>query len=634
MTEVDHLVLAGEFPGANRQQWLDAVRRVLFREGSPTPDEFESAFTRQLVTRTVDGLEIQPLYSGRDANGRPERPGCPPHTRGIRDQGGWDLRPRIGVGDDPAAAATRALAELEGGATSLLLDLRAAPRIDVDVLDSVTAGVYLDLAPVVLDAGTRTADAAAALFALWDRRGVAASTAVGVLGCDPIGGHARLGGLDDLARALAEAAELARCCAGRYPRVRAVVVDATPVHDAGGSDVDELGVLLASGLAYLRVLTDAGLTVDVAARQLEFRLAATADQFATIAKLRAGRRLWDRVAGRSGVGPEGRAARQHAMTSAAMMTRYDPWVNLLRTTTACFGAAVGGAAAITVVPHDAPVTADGSELGRRLARNVSTILAEETNLTRVVDPAGGSWYVEALTTQLAAAAWTWFTAIERAGGMVAALESGLVAERVSGTWTERLRRLARRSAPVTGVSEFPNIDEPPPPAPDAAAALVGEPAFAPLSPRRYSEPFEALRGRADRAAADETSARPTIFLAALGPASASTARVTFAKNWFEAGGIRAVAPPSGAVTAAEAAEAFTASGAPLACLCSSDTFYAELAADTATALKAAGARRVYLAGRPGEAQAELEAAGVDEFIMAGGDILASLARALHHLGIE
>jgi methylmalonyl-CoA mutase len=205
---------------------------------------------------------------------------------------------------------------------------------------------------------------------------------------------------------------------------RTVVVDGTVFADAGASAVEELGCAVAAGVAYLRALTSQGLGVDEAFGQLEFRLSATADQFTTIAALRAARRLWDRVGESSGVAPEARGMRQHAVTSSVMTTRHDPWVNMLRTTVACFAAGVGGAEVVTVQPFDAALGLP-DPFARRIARNTQSLLVEEGSLARVVDPAGGSWYVESLTEDLAQAAWAWFTEIERAGGLVAAQSSGV-----------------------------------------------------------------------------------------------------------------------------------------------------------------------------------------------------------------
>ena len=236
-------------------------------------------------------------------------------------------------------------------------------------------------------------------------------------------------------------------------------MDALPYHEAGGSAAQELGASLATGVAYLRLLTGAGLTLQEACAQLEFRYAATADQFLTIAKLRAARRLWARVAEASGDVDAG-AQRQHAVTSPVMMARRDPWVNMLRTTVACLSAGAGGADAVTVLPFDHSLGLPDA-FARRIARNTSTILLEESHLARVIDPAGGSYYVERLTDELAHAAWDFFQEIERAGGQAAALRSGMLGERLAATWAERGRKLAKRREPITGVSEFPNLAEKP-----------------------------------------------------------------------------------------------------------------------------------------------------------------------------
>ncbi|HET9141754.1 methylmalonyl-CoA mutase family protein, partial [Actinophytocola sp.] len=237
-------------------------------------------------------------------------------------------------------------------------------------------------------------------------------------------------------------------------------------HEAGGSDAEELGCALATAVAYLRALTSAGLSADAAAAQLEFRYAATVDQFLTIAKLRAARRLWARVAQVCGIGDTG--SRQHVVTSPAVLTRRDPWVNMLRTTIACFAAGVGGADAITVLPFDSAVgLPDG--FGRRIARNTQSILLEESHLDAVLDPAAESWYVERLTSDLAEAAWAWFTEIERAGGLTAALDAGLIADRLARTWQARRANLAAGADKLTGVTVFANADEKPlvrPPAPE------------------------------------------------------------------------------------------------------------------------------------------------------------------------
>ncbi|MGW1838979.1 methylmalonyl-CoA mutase family protein, partial [Streptomyces sp. NPDC002067] len=419
---------------------------------------------------------------------------------------------------------------------------------------------------------------------------------------------------------LTAAAALAARCADEAPGLRALTVDALPYHEAGGSAAEELGCALATGVAYLRALTAAGLDIDTACGQLEFRYAATADQFLTIATLRAARRLWARVTEVCGASPEARAQRQHAVTSPVMMTRRDPWVNMLRTTVAGLSAGVGGADAVTVLPFDASLGLPDA-FARRIARNTQAVLLEESHLSKVIDPAGGSWYVEELTDELARAAWAWFQEIEGAGGQAAALDSGLVSGRLAATWQRRSRDLATRREPITGVSEFPYLAEAP-----VRREAAPAPSGGGLPRVRRDDAYETLRARSDAHLA-ATGARPKVFLAALGPAAAHTARVTFAANLFQAGGVETVHEPA-SVDADTVAAAFAASGARIACLCGSDTLYAEQAAQVAAALKAAGAVRVYLAGAPGERRAEFEQAGVDAYVFTGCDAAGALASAL------
>ncbi|MEV7426428.1 methylmalonyl-CoA mutase small subunit [Streptomyces sp. NPDC091212] len=622
----DGLSLAAEFPDATREQWQSLVSGVLRKSGR---DVEGPAAEEALSTKLQDGMVTRPLYTADDiaddASAAPGYPGFAPFTRGGRPEGsavtGWDVRQRH-AGTDPARVNEAVLADLETGVTSLWLAVGDA-GVPVSALSTVLDGVYLDLAPVALDAGAEFAPAARELLRLHDERGVPRHAAHGTLGADPVGQLARTG--RENADATGSAAELAALCAREYPGLRAIAVDALPYHDAGASDAQELGCSLATGVGWLRDLTDAGLSVEDACGQLEFRYAATADQFLTIAKLRAARRLWARVAEVCGAPAAVAAQRQHAVTSAVMMTRRDPWVNMLRTTVASLAAGVGGADAVTVLPFDHALGLSDA-FARRIARNTSTILLEESHLGRVIDPAGGSWYVERLTDELAHAAWAWFQEIERAGGQRAALRAGLVGERLAATWAERSGKLASRREPITGVSEFPQLAQ----APVERQAAPAPPGGGLPSVHR-DDAYEALRARSDAHLA-ATGARPRVFLAALGPAAAHTARAGFAAGLFQAGGIEPVHDPV-TVDADTAADAFTRSGATVACLCSSDALYAEGAAPVAEALKSAGALRVFLAGKPGDQRDTYLRAGVDEFVVAGGDAIAVLTSVLDRMGV-
>lgn len=606
------LTLAASFDTATRDQWMDEVRRVLLK-GKPdaTEADFLAAFDKRLVTRTDDGIEIQPLYTAADVSSPDIAPGQSPFVRSTHAAPvPWEIRQRVWTGVEGSSAVT----ELESGATGLLLTLGA----DATDLGVAMQGVLLDLAPVsieVRDDAAAQVRAARSLLAAWDAAAIAIDDRHGSLGLDPLGAWARSGGAFDLDAVMDDVAELVRNVAAAAPSARSIVVDGTVWHDAGATEGQELAWTIAAGTWTVRELVARGVTLDAAVNALEFRLAATDDQFLTIAKLRAARRLWARVVEAAGLPADKQAMTLHVETSRVMLTRYDTWVNSLRSTVACFAAAVGGADAITVLPHDLLLASGGSALGRRVARNTQSILMLESHLARVVDPAGGSWFVESLTDDLAQVAWGLVQESERAGGIAAQLESRRIEGALTAAREDRQRKVATRRIPLTGLSEFPNIDEQPP-APQAAAEAPSGVSFAPLTLHRLSDDFEVQRARADAQAA--AGDRPVIYLATVGTAAQSTARATFAKNLFEAGGIRTIAGP---------VDGFASSGATVACLCSADPVYAESGSQAVADLKAAGATRIYLAGKG------VGIDGIDEEVGLGCDVLDVLTRALDSLGV-
>jgi methylmalonyl-CoA mutase len=598
--EGESLALAADFPAPTRDEWRALVAAVLAKSRAGGGVDPEDALSHT----TYDGIRIKPLYTAEDVHGVDSDglPGHPPFVRGATENGaaatGWDVRTRH-ADPDPARTNRAALADLETGATSLWLVI-GEDGLAVEDLPAALEGVYLDLAPIALDAGAHSHRALQALLALAEQRGIDPAELRGTLGVDPIGLRARTAAPADFGPLLAVTEQ------SKGLGMHLATIDATVYHDAGASDAQELGIGTAVGVAYLRALTDAGLAVDAALAALEFRWAVTAEQFPSIAKLRAARQIWDRVAEMSGASDARRGQYQHAVTSAAMLTRRDPWVNMLRTTIGCFAAAIGGADAITVLPFDAAI-GRSDDFARRIARNTQSILHDESSLARVIDAAGGSWFVESLTDQLAEKAWDVFTMIEKAGGALAALDDGTITELVATTHDHRTDDIAHRRAPITGVSEFAFVDE---------APVIREPLPKPqqgLLPRiRYAQNFEALRDRSDAA-----PQRPRVFLATLGPFAASSARAAFAANLFQAAGIECVTGP---------VDEFAASGTPVVCICSSDKVYADEAAPAANALRDAGARQIWLAGK-------LEIDGVDGTVFAGCDALAVLRGTLDALGV-
>jgi methylmalonyl-CoA mutase len=449
MTE---LVLGGEFPAPTTEQWQHLVAKIVAKSG------VEGDAIEALTSHTPDGIPIAPLYVA----GEPTPTGLPgafPFTRGRTVDGlraGWDVRAHL-ADPDAKTAAELALVDLDGGVTSLWLQLGSG-AVPVADLAAALDGVLLDLAGICLDAGTEAVPAAEAYLKLAASAGVDPAALTGCLGLDPWGIAARTGSHADLASEARAATELARRVAGTSPGLRALVVDALPYHDAGATDAEEIGLALAGGVAALRALTDAGLDVATALGLIEFRLAATADQFGTVAKLRAARRTWAAVAAACGERGPAAGMRQHAVTSWPMMTRHDPWNNMLRTTLACFGACVGGADAVTVRPFDAALGRSDA-LARRIARNTPALLIEESHVAAVLDPAGGSWLHETLTEQVAAAAWAVFTETEAGGGLAAGLANGSVAARIEAARAARTAALAAGEESIVGVTVFPVQDE-------------------------------------------------------------------------------------------------------------------------------------------------------------------------------
>jgi methylmalonyl-CoA mutase len=578
------LALASPEDDHDRAAWEKAAAAVLRRAGRLSEEDPDAASWEKLTRTTLDGVAVTPLGTPElledlATSGRPSR------------RGAWDIRTPVDLAEAKLANEA-ALVDLQNGATSLWLQL--GPHAD---LASLLDGVLLDLAPVVLDAPADPLATARALLGLVAARELTPAAGTN-LGADPVGAQVRgvSTGSTDLAQVV-EIAELARGVG-----VLAVVVDGTAVHDLGASDAQELGYSMATAAAYLRALTGAGIPAAEAAALIEFRYAATDEQFPTIAKLRAARRLWDRVLELSGVETADRPQqRQHVVTSRPMMSKYDPWVNMLRTTVATFAAGVGGADAVTVLPFDSVLgVPDG--FGRRIARNTSSLLVSESHVARVADPAGGSYAVEKLTDDLARAGWAELGRIEEAGGVAAAVGDGSLRARIEETAARRDADVARRKRPLTGVSEFPHLGEALPeraqsPAHDAAWSHV----------RHYGAAFEALR--------DEPAAQP-VFLATMGPIAAHTARATFATNLLAAGGI-----PVSVAGATDGVEAVVAAydGQPVACLAGADATYTEWGSDLVAALRDAGAQWVVVAGKPGDL-------GVDDACATGVDALDFLTR--------
>jgi methylmalonyl-CoA mutase len=645
------------FYSADADAWWAAVDKAL-----------KGSARAKLYGRTEDGLEIAPVYERR--NDSPARA-----LRRARQD--WCTVQRIDI-PDPARANTQILEDLEGGAGGLDLVFSGASaaygngiRIDsLKGMETLLQGVELELVELRCEAGRENVEVLALLLALVEKRGLDPASVRITAGFDPLSWIAARGvTLDDMEHAYRHYRDLIASAQEFGSPVRVMRGDGRIWHEAGATPAQELALTLASATAYLRLLEGTKLAPEAWADRISLSLVAEADQFTTIAKARAIRVLWSAIL--DGAGLPQTQMPLHMTTSYRMLTRRDPWVNLLRNTVAAFAAGVGGADSVCVLPHTLAVgLPDG--FARRLARNTQTILLEESNLGRVVDPSAGSGAIEDRTDKLCEAAWAMFQNIEAAGGLFEAIRKGLVHEWIGVARADLVKSIAVRKRPITGVSEFPDLSE------KAVAVLAGgvedlaglsapqadlpEPGDgrrftklrrlalegAPLQdlgmrldllPRdhslptldlkRVAEPYEALRARAETLET-RASVNPIVFLASLGSLAQFTARATWTANAFAAGGLKPIGPAVfGSLE--DLVAAFRDSGAMLACLVSSDDIYEAQAEDAARALKAAGCRHLYLAGRPGEREATFSAAGVDTYLYAGCDLLALLEEAQDRL---
>ena len=622
--------LAAGFASATREQWLKLVDKAI--KGAD--------FEKKLVSKTADGIRIEPIYVRDGKTEEVSLPGSAPFTRGTHAQVaglGWEIRQTIAEAD-PATANTQILTELEGGANGITLEIEAPGQLGLRVTGAggfakALEGVDLEMAPVELRAGLGGLAAARQLLEALPALGANPATARLFLGVDPIGSLARWGLLPEpIEASLLQTAKLAKGLGASAPNIRTVRADGTIYHEAGATEGYELAALASTFVAYLRAFEAAGISPAEAMGHISFAVSADTEQFATIAKLRAARQLIWRIADASGAGAK--AAEMHitAVSSRRMMAKRDPWTNMLRTTLACAGAALGGADAITVLPFTVAL-GQPDAFTRRAARNIQIVLQEESNLGRVLDPMGGSWYIETLTDELAKTAWKLFQDIEAQGGIVAALTSGAVQDKIAADTATRAKAIATGRQELTGVSAFPLLgDDGVTVSPYPATPKVeGKTTVRPLTPHRLGEAFEDLRDTADAHAA-KTGKADKVFLASIGAVIDHTLRTTWIKNYLAAGGIGSLAS-DGYKNADEAAAAFKASGCNTACICSSDALYAEHAEATAKALKAAGAVLVLMAGRPGDKETAYKAAGVDQFLFAGVDAVAVLKGLHEKLGV-
>jgi len=536
----------------------------------------------KLVQHTPEGIAIEPLYTERPTE--PPIPGEAPYVRGIDTQNS-----AIGLCIRVDGDNTVATEEIHGGASALWIDVGN---------DSALKEAEAAHADLIVDTGKSTPQEAIDWLVndsidsqIW-------------IGIDPITAVARgVTKSDSLVAQLSEIPSVCYNARERLRNTRPVCISTTTLHGAGADAADELALGLSAGVAYLRTLVEHGLQIADAARLLWLQFPVGRDTFGEMCKLRAARILWHKVFAASGAREEPPPP-IHAVASSRTQAIRDPWVNMLRVTTEMFAAIIGGAQKVTPRPFDDQFITV-SALGRRVARNTVLILRDESHLGRVVDAAGGSFYIETRTEALAREAWKRFTVIEKGGGITALVMSGDLRARLDAAWAKRATDLAKRKDPVVGVSEYAQFDEKLPADPIPVKPLPTAPA---VVEHRDAEIFETLRSRI------ETVPHKVILLA-LGPPVEHRARVGYSAGLFGIAGIR-----THETTRPESAD--------IAVICGSDDRYASEAVGAALALKKAGIRKVVLAGRPGALEGELRAAGVDMFVYVGCDTIATLEELL------
>lgn len=469
------LPLAEDFSAPDRAEWLALVEKTL-KGGAPD----------DLVTRTADGLAIQPLYRSEDA---PETA-----VRDLRARDAdrpWDLRMATAY-PDPARANAEVMKDLQGGAASVLVKIDPTGERGVAVgsaegLGVVLNGVLIDLAAVALDAGFLGPKAADWLGTL----AKAAPAAPLALHMDPLSAFAESGESPGPVEAhLVSAATVGARLAGTYPKASLMLATGRVVHEAGGTEAQELGFMAAAGLAYVKGLRRAGVPMDEAFAKVVLGVSVDGQYFVDIAKVRAARAIWARIVEACEIGPV--PARIEARSSQRMLTTLDPWTNLIRLTTAGFGAAVGGADAI-VLGAFTDALGLPTAFARRQARNTQLILMEESHLGRVADPAGGAWFLESLTHELANAAWAEFQAIEATGGIIPALDHSLIQPKVAEAREARLAAIAAKEEKILGVTVFRNGDDTPVDVDNPVAIPVEAPNPRVPGPDGHCEPMPPVR---------------------------------------------------------------------------------------------------------------------------------------------
>lgn len=598
-----------EFTAPTTQEWLDKIEVDL--KGAD--------FQKRLVWRTNEGFNVQPFYRREDLKDlkTPDAlPGEFPFVRGNKkDSNSWYVRQNIKV-DDPVEANKKALDILNKGVDSIGFRF-GHEALSAEFIETLLKDIRLDIVEVSYRTCQRHAlELADLLVAYFEKMGYDKEKIVGGVGFDPIERMLMKG--KDSSAFMADMPRLVEKLKD-YPNLRCVMVHSDLLNNAGAYIVQELGYALAWGNEYMQQLTDAGIDADLAAKKIKFYMGISENYFMEIAKFRAARMLWAQIVKQ--YEPKCDCACQmivNASTSSYNQTLFDSYVNLLRSQTEAMSAALAGVNSITVTPFDAAYQ-KSDEFSERLARNQQLLLKEESHFDKVVDPAGGSYYIENLTEALAEQAWKLFLQVEDEGGMLALVKAGKVQEAANATNATRHENAAKRKESLLGTNQFPNIKEMSegraPKTCCCCCKAEGEATIATLDSSRIASEFEALRLQTEA-----SGRRPKVFMLTIGNLAMRQARAQFSGNFFGCAGYEII-DNLGFKTVEEGAEAARKAGADIVVLCSSDDEYAEYGP---AAFKAVGDSAIFvIAGNPACIE-DLKAAGIENYVHVRCNVLETL----------
>lgn len=624
MAEKVNQKLFGEFAPNTMQEWVDKV----------TVDLKGADFNKKLVWRTNEGFNVQPMYrleNMKDLKNLDCFPGEFPYVRGNKkDSNDWYVRQDIVV-ENVAEANKKALDVLNRGVNSLGFVLTDSKNFTKADMAALLKDICLECVEINFVAGCKKCAIVDAFKAVAEERGIAPEKIYGGINIDPLSAMV-LKGKVCCENPFASAKENTEKMAA-YPNFKTIEVGGYVFNNSGSSIVQELGFSLAAGVEYLDKLTDAGMSVDEVAPRIRFHFATGSKYFMEIAKLRAARYLWAHIVKAYKPACDCKCKMNiHAETSEWNKTIYDPNVNMLRTQTETMSAVLGGVDSFTVHPFDYVYECHPSELGERVARNQQLLLKEESHFGKIVDVAGGSYYIEELTQDIAEAAWKLFLEVQEQGGYVEALKKGFVQAAVKATAQARDLAIAQRKENFVGVNQFPNFNEK---MEKNICACVLEPedqtaegaTIETLKPYRGTQAFEALRLKTDTYAAK--NGRPVVYMFPMGNLAMRKARAQFACNFFACAGFD-VKDNNGFKTVDEGVKACMENKAAIVVLCSSDDEYAGFAPEAFEKLKDKAI--VVVAGNP-ESRPELEAKGLMNYIHVKNNVLEELKSYQAKLGI-